>query len=93
MLSDLLDKRKSVQTENDLERLAAEFGVEPDRLKRLARFVNSPSIDSSTIQPASGKSEEEGFIATVICHSLIVAAGLLDHAILQAVWVEPKVSC
>lgn len=65
MLSDLLDKRKSVQTREDLAKLAAESGIAPERLERLARFVNSPSIDGSSIRPASGKSEEEGLTATV----------------------------
>ncbi|KAF8906068.1 hypothetical protein CPB84DRAFT_1770983 [Gymnopilus junonius] len=65
-LSDLLDKRKSTETEKDLGKLAKDFGIEPDRLKRLGRFINSPSINSLTIRPASGKSEEEGFIATAV---------------------------
>jgi len=60
-----LDKRKSIRSKQDLEILAKEFSVEIDTLDRLTRFVNSPSIDSSSIRPAKGKSEEEGFVATV----------------------------
>jgi len=65
MLSDLLDKRKSIRSKQDLEMLSKEFKVEIDTLDRLTRFVNSPSIDSSSIRPAKGKSEEEGLVATV----------------------------
>ena len=65
MLSDLLDKRKSARSKQDLEELSKEFKVEIGALDRLTRFVNSPSIDSSSIRPAKGKSEEEGFVATV----------------------------
>ena len=65
VLSDLLDKRKSTRSKQDLEVLSQEFKVEIDALDRLTRFVNSPSIDSSSIRPAKGKSEEEGFVATV----------------------------
>jgi hypothetical protein len=65
MLSDLLDKRKSIHSKQDLEALSKEFGVEVETLDRLTCFVNSPSIESSSIKPAKGKSEEEGFVATV----------------------------
>ena len=65
ILSDLLDKRKSVHSKQDIEALSQQFGVEIDTMDRLTRFVNSPSIDSSRIRPAKGKSEEEGFVATV----------------------------
>ena len=64
-LSDLLDKRKSTHSKQDIEALSEEFGVEIDTLDRLTCFVNSPSIDSSSIRPAKEKSEEEGFVATV----------------------------
>ncbi|KIM48943.1 hypothetical protein M413DRAFT_21240 [Hebeloma cylindrosporum] len=66
MLSDLLDKRKSIGSKQDLEVLSKEFGVDIDALDRLTRFVNSPSIDTSSIRPAKGNSEEEGFVATAV---------------------------
>jgi len=65
ILSDLLDKRKAIHSKHDIEALSKEFGVEIGTLDRLTRFVTSPSIDSSSIRPAKGKSEEEGFVATV----------------------------
>ncbi|KAF8964656.1 hypothetical protein BDZ97DRAFT_1814929 [Flammula alnicola] len=65
-LSDLLDRRKDVRSRQDMEKLSDEFGIETDKLESLARFVSSPSIDSATIRPVGGKSEEEGFMATAV---------------------------
>jgi len=65
VLSDLLDKRKATKSKTELEKLCEEYGFEAEKLESLARFVNSPSIDNSTIRPAAGKSEEEGFLVTV----------------------------
>lgn len=64
-LSELLDRRKGARSTRELEALCAEYGVEPSKLESLARFVNSPSINSATIRPVAGKSEEKGFMATV----------------------------
>jgi len=61
ILSDLLDKRKAIHSKQDIEALSKEFGVEIDTLDRLTRFVNSPSIDSSSIRKS-----EEGFVATTV---------------------------
>ncbi|PPQ89076.1 hypothetical protein CVT25_006448 [Psilocybe cyanescens] len=65
-LSALMDRRKSVRTKGELEQLARDFGIGHDVLERLTRFVNSPSIDKASIRPATGKSEEEGFVATAV---------------------------
>ncbi|KDR73417.1 hypothetical protein GALMADRAFT_607756 [Galerina marginata CBS 339.88] len=65
-LSDLLDRRKSAKSGKELRDLAQEFAIDMDKLESLTRFVNSPSVDSSTIRPAAGKTEEEGFIATAV---------------------------
>lgn len=64
-LSELLDRRKAARSTQELEKLCEEYGIEPSKLESLARFVNSPSINSATIRPIAGKSEEEGFMATV----------------------------
>ncbi len=45
--------------------LAREFNIDVGKLEMLARFVNSPSINSASIRPVAGKSEEDGFMATV----------------------------
>ncbi|KAF8163010.1 hypothetical protein B0H34DRAFT_794760 [Crassisporium funariophilum] len=62
-LSELLDRRKSASTTQDLERLSKEFGLDLGDLERLARFVNSPSVSSSTIRPV-GEKEDQGFTIT-----------------------------
>jgi hypothetical protein len=64
-LSELLDRRKAARSTQELEKLCEEYGIKPSKLESLARFVNSPSINSATIRPIAGKSEEEGFMATV----------------------------
>ncbi|KAF9562143.1 hypothetical protein CPC08DRAFT_706869 [Agrocybe pediades] len=66
VLSDLLDKCKAVKSSAELGKLCEEYGFEASRLESLARFVSSPSIDKSTIRPAAGKSEEEGFLVTAV---------------------------
>ena len=47
-LSDLLDKRKSVRTREDLERLAKEYAIDVGKLESLVRFVSSPSVERGT---------------------------------------------
>jgi len=47
-LSDLLDKRKSVRTPEDLERLAKEYAIDVGKLESLTRFVTSPSVEGRT---------------------------------------------
>ncbi|KAF5331143.1 hypothetical protein D9619_005745 [Psilocybe cf. subviscida] len=65
-LSELLDRRKAARNAQELQKLCEEYGIEPSKLESLARFVSSPSINSSTIRPIAGKSEEEGFMATAV---------------------------
>ncbi|TFK55232.1 hypothetical protein OE88DRAFT_1732488 [Heliocybe sulcata] len=47
-LSDLLDQRKHITSPQELQSLADEYGVDVDKLERLARYVNSPSVDERT---------------------------------------------
>ncbi|EPQ58430.1 hypothetical protein GLOTRDRAFT_35646 [Gloeophyllum trabeum ATCC 11539] len=47
-LSALLEERKHVTSRQDLEKLATQYAVDVDKLDRLARYVNSPSIDETT---------------------------------------------
>ena len=69
VLSDLLDRRKGAHSRQDLEKLAREFNIDVGKLETLARFVNSPSINSASIRPVAGKSEEDGFMATVSAYA------------------------
>ena len=69
VLSVLLDRRKGARSCQDLETLAREFSIDVAKLETLARFVNSPSINSASIRPVAGKSEEDGFMATVSAYA------------------------
>lgn len=88
VLTDLLDRRKGARSRQDLETLAREFNIDVAKLEMLARFVNSPSINSASIRPVAGKSEEDGFMATVSVHvgfrlilsDLFRALGSMDGA-------------
>jgi hypothetical protein len=42
-LSELLEARKSVNSREDIARLAGEYGIDVERLESVARFVSSPS--------------------------------------------------
>jgi len=66
VLTDLLDRRKGARSRDDLEKVAREFNIDVAKLETLARFVNSPSINSASIRPVAGKSEEDGFMATAV---------------------------
>ena len=58
-ITKLLDRHKSVTTHEELVALAEEFKIDADKLKSLARFVNSPSVDEASIRPAPGSKKDE----------------------------------
>jgi crotonobetainyl-CoA:carnitine CoA-transferase CaiB-like acyl-CoA transferase len=47
-LSELLDKRKSAKTREDVVRLAKEYGIDVGKLESLTRFVSSPSVEGGS---------------------------------------------
>ncbi|KZT28541.1 hypothetical protein NEOLEDRAFT_1086956 [Neolentinus lepideus HHB14362 ss-1] len=57
-LSDLLDDRKRVTSIQELQSLATRYGVDVDKLERLARYVNSPSADEKTRRKVVEQEEE-----------------------------------
>jgi len=61
----MLDARKAAQTPRDVEVLAKKYNVDAEKLSRLVRFVNSPSVDSSKIRQVDEKNEEKGMILPV----------------------------
>ena len=79
-LTELLNQRKSAHTQNDLEKISKEFGIELDKLESLVRFVTSPSVISTAIHSV-GK-DREGSMSTVRCLCIVVIFSHLDHAIL-----------
>ena len=62
-LTELLNQRKSAHTQKDLEKLSLEFGIEPDKLESLARFVTSPSVVGTA--PHFVGEDGEGSMTTV----------------------------
>ncbi|KAG6919984.1 hypothetical protein DXG01_013333 [Tephrocybe rancida] len=58
-LSDLLDKRKSARSVQDVEGLAKQYGIDATKLENLARFVSSPSVKSGSEKRTAEKDGEE----------------------------------
>ena len=80
-LTEVLNQRKSAQTQKDLEKLSKEFGIELDKLESLAHFVTSPSVIGTAIH-AVGKGAERS-MSTVRCLRILVVVifSHLGHAI------------
>ena len=49
-LHELLEERKSVTTQEELEKLASRYEIDVDKLESVARFVNSPSVDEASVR-------------------------------------------
>ncbi|KAF8803567.1 hypothetical protein BYT27DRAFT_7340795 [Phlegmacium glaucopus] len=79
-LTELLNQRKSTHTQKDLEKLSMEFGIEVDKLERLARYVTSPSVISTAIHSV-GK-DGEGVMTTVHLLRIPITSSHLHHAFL-----------
>lgn len=73
-LTELLNQRKSVHTQMDLEKLSKEFGIELDKLESLVRFVTSPSVIGTAIH--SVRKDGERSISAVRCLRIIVIFSL-----------------
>ena len=58
-----------MKTPEEEATLAEEFKIDVERLRSLARFVNSPSVDKARIRPAPGSKGEDNLIATVCIHT------------------------
>ncbi|RPD65960.1 hypothetical protein L226DRAFT_530091 [Lentinus tigrinus ALCF2SS1-7] len=54
-LMDLLEERKFVSTEKEVAELAKKYGVDLEKLERLARHVNSVSVNQDTVKRWVGK--------------------------------------
>ncbi|KAF8638496.1 hypothetical protein AX16_010479 [Volvariella volvacea WC 439] len=65
-LSDLLDARKSVKTQQELEKLANEHNIDVQKLESLARFVNSPSVQGGTAVRTVAKDGEESLTTLAV---------------------------
>ncbi|KAI0721598.1 hypothetical protein C8T65DRAFT_200865 [Cerioporus squamosus] len=58
-LAELLEERKYVSTQKDIEELAKKYGMDPEKLERLARHVNSVSVDQATVKRWVGEDGAE----------------------------------
>ncbi|GAA5979194.1 hypothetical protein JCM11641_008457 [Rhodosporidiobolus odoratus] len=45
-LANLLDERKEAKTQQELEEIAREYGMEPNVVAQIARFVTTPSVSN-----------------------------------------------
>jgi len=53
-LSQLLDERKSIRTERDMEFLAKRFGVDLEKLESISKFVTTPSVHANALVKDGG---------------------------------------
>lgn len=58
-LSELLELRKTVKSQAELQALAERYGIDVTKLAELARFINTPSVDQSTIVNTVNQDGEE----------------------------------
>lgn len=58
-LSELLEARKVVKSQADLQALAEQYHTDVTKLVELATFINTPSIDESTIVRSKNQDGEE----------------------------------
>jgi len=63
-LTELFNQRKSAHTQKDLAKLSMAFGIEPDKLESLARFVTSPSVIGTA--PHFIGEDGEGSVTTAV---------------------------
>jgi len=65
-LSELLDKRKSAKSAQDVEQLAKQYDIDIAKLEKLARFVNTPSVQRGTAVRTVEKDGEESIVMTAV---------------------------
>ncbi|OJA14003.1 hypothetical protein AZE42_07007 [Rhizopogon vesiculosus] len=58
-LSELLESRKTIKSQAELQALAERYGIDVTKLTELARFINTPSIDGGTIVKTVNQDGEE----------------------------------
>jgi hypothetical protein len=58
-LSELLESRKTVKSQAELQALAEQYHIDLTKLDELAKFINTPSIDESTIVRSTNQDGEE----------------------------------
>ena len=64
-LSELLDARKGAPTTLDLKTLAEKYGIDKQKIEKLATFVNTPSVDGGSMTRTVGKDGDESLTTTV----------------------------
>ncbi|KAG6376103.1 hypothetical protein JVT61DRAFT_2075 [Boletus reticuloceps] len=84
-LTELFEARKSVTDRAELETLAKRYHMDATKLEQLARAVNTPSIDESTVV----RHGEESVTMMVSWPSFILHTGDWLHAMNQARWIDP----
>jgi len=65
-LSNLLDERKSATSQNELQRLAEQYGIDIWKLENLARFVSSPSVQRGRAIKTITKEGEENIMMMAV---------------------------
>ncbi|KAJ3531944.1 hypothetical protein NMY22_g7945 [Coprinellus aureogranulatus] len=65
-LHELLDARKSVTSRRDLESLARKYNLDVEKLEKLSRVVNSPSVDSRLNVKTVDTNGDESMIYTAV---------------------------
>ncbi|KAJ7285661.1 hypothetical protein C8J57DRAFT_1662398 [Mycena rebaudengoi] len=73
-LSQLLDERKAIRSQRDMEFLAKRYGIDVEKLENVAKFVNTPSVEAQSTTRAAVKNEERPIMRVAV----------------QAVWIEPR---
>lgn len=58
-LSELLESRKVVKSQAELQALAEQYHIDVTKLVELAKLINTPSIDESTIVRSKNQDGEE----------------------------------
>ena len=58
-LSTLLDRRKSVGSQEEVDALVQKYGLDPAKFEAISRYVNSPSIQGGSALKTVGKDGEE----------------------------------
>lgn len=64
-LTELLEKRKSITNDAELETLAKQYHVDAETLRLLGRVVNTPSIDEKTVARTTDERGEESLTMMV----------------------------
>lgn len=90
-LLDLLEERKHVTTQKELEDLAKKYGIDLEKLQRLASHVNSVSVDQNTVKRWVGEdgAEHVTMIVSVLSCSTFDTRCKLD--VLQASWASLRI--